>query len=89
MKEGQKMKYTVPKVRRPHYFIANDTCIRISSITFACKAGASPFSCSPAASECAVAVGISTQQQPVFIPCKNQIEQTAIFAQLATMLSAL
>ena len=83
------MKATISKANRPRYFIANDICVRISNIIFVQKAGTGPLSPMPTASECSVVVGISTQQPPVFIPCKDAIEQTAIFTQLSTILSNL
>jgi hypothetical protein len=88
---GKKVKANISKVaRRPRYFIANDICVKLNHITFVQKANNAyaPFSTGEP-SNCSVTVGVDGQQPVVFIPCKDAIEQTAIFTQLATILSSL
>ena len=79
------MQAKISKANRPKYFTCNGVCIRIDNIVFIQKetfnSGTNP---------CCVMVGIySYQFQPMPIPCKDSNEQSAIFSELTTILTAL
>ena len=85
------MKAEPLKVRRPKYFIANVVCGRLDQIVFVQKSESVPFvPVDTDSSKCSIAVSVCGGQYPVvLIPCRDKIEQTAIFAQLSTILAAL
>jgi hypothetical protein len=86
---GEALKASVSRtVRRPRYFIANDICVKLDHITFVQKAK-DAYNPNGEVSACSVAIGIDGSQPIVCIPCKDAIEQTAIFTQLSTILSEL
>lgn len=78
----------VEKASRPKYFTCNGVCIRVDNIVFVQKSDMR-FG-SGEGKEYSVMVGISSSQyQPMPIPCKDEVEQTAIFTELTTILAAL
>ena len=84
------MKAAISKTKRPRYFIANDVCVRIDNIVFVQKISEVPYVVGAAQDyKCCIAVGVGEQFPIATIPCKDAIEQTAIFTQLSTMLSNL
>lgn len=84
------MQAKISKANRPKYFICGDVCIKIDNIIFVQKSDNRPYECEDEKA-CSVMVGISgaPQSPPIFIPCKNETVQAAIFAELTTILAAL
>lgn len=80
------MKAEIKKANRPKYFIANSVCVRIDNIVFVQKSNMGQYIDNKEYG-CSVLIGIGGNQPPVPIFCKDEIEQTAIFTQLSTILS--
>ncbi|HEX3018528.1 MAG TPA: hypothetical protein VHP31_11850 [Caproicibacter sp.] len=82
------MQAKIEKANRPKYFTHNGVCIRIDNIIFVQKSDVQYGR--GEGKECSVEVGVSSSQfPPKPIPCKDEVEQTAVFTELTTILAAL
>lgn len=83
------MRAKIEKANRPKYFTCNGVCVRVDNIAFVQKCDSAPYR-NGEETNCSVMVGLSSSQfQPMPIPCKDSNEQTAIFTELTTILTAL
>ena len=79
----------IEKANRPKYFTCNGVCVKIDNIVFVQKSHYMPYE-GENKEACSVEIGIAgIEHFTALIPCKDTIDQTAIFTELTTILSAL
>lgn len=79
----------IEKANRPKFFTRDGVCVRIDNIVFVQKSHYVPYE-GENKEACSVEIGIAGKEHfTTLIPCKDTIEQTSIFTELTTILSAL